>query len=234
MSVSQKQQKAGFVKRPPRGLSGPLGNHSAIGPTIQQMQIEPIPLADANAILANGHYLGPVQNADFCLSIADRSAVAVFRAPTSPSWGRAVTRPLELSRLYRTPSFAGEPHVDRKGRTRPPAGSYRNSSPVRSAGSGKRRPKSQSCWRTPMKPFLTVLCRSAFTMVRSIASAILNSSATRSRCRIGSISSTAPATRPNRREPVTGPAALPRSASWRRHGTRCRPHRNSYGHIRWR
>ena len=88
------------------------------------MNIEPITLVEANAILtqsgrACGHYLGRIHNCDYALATSERDAVAVFRAPTASAWTKALKRPLELSRLYRLPSFSGEPITDHKGRTWP-------------------------------------------------------------------------------------------------------------------
>jgi hypothetical protein len=49
------------------------------------------------------HYLWPSgYRADVCLSNARRSAVLILRPPIAASFGRALGKPLEISRLLRT------------------------------------------------------------------------------------------------------------------------------------
>lgn len=80
------------------------------------MIIEPISLPDVNRLLTGAHYLGRVRNNfDYALSTPERDALAVYRAPTAASFTRALERPLELSRLWAVPGYAGEPIIDRKG-----------------------------------------------------------------------------------------------------------------------
>jgi hypothetical protein len=80
------------------------------------MLIEPISLPEVNRLLTGAHYLGRVRNNfDFALATPERDALAVFRAPTAASFTRALQRPLEISRLWAAPGYAGEPIRDRKG-----------------------------------------------------------------------------------------------------------------------
>ncbi len=65
--------------------------------------IEPISQAEANALLHGAHYLGRIRNADYVLSTPDRSAIAIYRPPVAQSFTKALSRPLELTRLWRTP-----------------------------------------------------------------------------------------------------------------------------------
>jgi hypothetical protein len=73
------------------------------------MIIEQIALAEANALLTSApkHYLGRVRNAEYCLSTPERDALAVYRPPVAPAFTKALGRPLEISRLWRSPSFSG-------------------------------------------------------------------------------------------------------------------------------
>jgi hypothetical protein len=71
--------------------------------------IEPITLREANARMDLGdlgleqHYLGPSHwHGAIVLSNARRDAIAIYRPPIAASFGRALTSPLELSRLLGT------------------------------------------------------------------------------------------------------------------------------------
>jgi hypothetical protein len=62
-----------------------------------------ITLADANAMLEGKHYLGSMNgwHVDYCLATPARDALAMFKAPVATSFTAALTRPLELTRLWR-------------------------------------------------------------------------------------------------------------------------------------
>jgi len=71
------------------------------------MKLERISLADANAILAGKHYLGPVQFPPrYCIATPERDAVAVYSWPMAASSKVKFAYPLEIARLWRADGAA--------------------------------------------------------------------------------------------------------------------------------
>lgn len=63
------------------------------------MRIEQIPAVEANGLIDGRHYIGAATFTAFCLSTAERDAVAVYGAPVAASFKGAI----ELRRLWQAP-----------------------------------------------------------------------------------------------------------------------------------
>jgi hypothetical protein len=84
------------------------------------MDIVQIDWAEADRMLDGAHYLGAAgYQPSHCLTTPARDALALYGPPVASHFKTVLAEPLELTRLWRSEGYAGEPITDSSGKVWP-------------------------------------------------------------------------------------------------------------------